>query len=290
MSPSRTTRAALAGLALLLAPVGAAGQTVEYLDTFVWSDPAEEFGGMSGIEVLPGGVEFIAISDRGRITRGWLERDAGGRIVGVAAGPLELLGDGAGGVLARRRSDAEGIAVAADGEVFISFEGAARVRTETGPEGVPHALPVPQAFREMLMNSSLEALAVDDLGRIYTLPERSGRLDRPFPVYRYDGAEWAIAFRIPRVDDYLPVGADIGPDGLFYLLERHFTGLGFRTRVRRMALDGTGIETLIETARHDNLEGLAVWQAADGLRLTMISDDNFRWFQRTEIVEYRVID
>ena len=63
-----------------------------------------------------------------------------------------------------------------------------------------------------------------------------------------------------------------------------------RARVRRMALDGTGIETLIETARHDNLEGLAVWQAADGLRLTMISDDNFRWFQRTEIVEYRVID
>ena len=39
-----------------------------------------------------------------------------------------------------------------------------------------------------------------------------------------------------------------------------------------------------------NGEGLSVWQAVDGLRLTMIADDNFRWFQRTEIVEYRVTD
>ena len=40
-------------------------------------------------------------------------------------------------------------------------------------------------------------------------------------------------------------------------------------------------------ARHDNLEGLAVTRAATGqIRLTMISDDNFNPFQRSEIVEY----
>jgi hypothetical protein len=38
---------------------------------------------------------------------------------------------------------------------------------------------------------------------------------------------------------------------------------------------------------HDNLEGLAVWRdELDRIRLTMISDDNFRLVQRTEIVEY----
>lgn len=40
---------------------------------------------------------------------------------------------------------------------------------------------------------------------------------------------------------------------------------------------------------HDNLEGISVWQDPDGrIRLTMISDDNFMVFQRTEIVEYAV--
>ena len=44
------------------------------------------------------------------------------------------------------------------------------------------------------------------------------------------------------------------------------------------------------TFRHDNLEGISVWRAPDGLRMTLISDDNYRWMQRTEIVEYRVDD
>lgn len=42
-----------------------------------------------------------------------------------------------------------------------------------------------------------------------------------------------------------------------------------------------------EVGRHDNLEGLSVWQDAQGVRLTMVSDDNFMFFQRTEFVEYR---
>jgi len=48
-------------------------------------------------------------------------------------------------------------------------------------------------------------------------------------------------------------------------------------------------QTLIDTppGRHDNLEGLTVWQDMAGrIRLTMISDDNFNFFQRTELVEY----
>jgi hypothetical protein len=59
-----------------------------------------------------------------------------------------------------------------------------------------------------------------------------------------------------------------------------------------MNLDGTGLETLFTTATgtHDNLEGLDVWSDSDGLRATMIADDNFRFFQRTEIVDYRLPD
>ena len=79
------------------------------------------------------------------------------------------------------------------------------------------------------------------------------------------------------------------------LLERDFWGLlGFRMRVRVFDIRGdriSGGEVLVETSAgtHDNLEGLAVWRDRQGtIRLTMISDDNQRFFQRTEFVEYRV--
>ncbi len=280
--------ATLAGAAV---PACAQGPDLTYLQTYVWRGGGDEtFGGFSAIELREDGSGFIALSDRGRITEGQLLRDAEMRITGVEAAPLRLLGNGAGGVLARRRSDSEGLALAPDGEIFISFEGATRVRTQTGPDGGPAALPIPDGFRRMQNNSSLEALAVDAEGRLYTLPERSGRLDRPFPVYRFDGDAWRVAFDLPRTGPFLPVGADVGPDGLLYILERDFTGVGFRARIRRMALDGTGLEELLVTGRHDNLEGISVWHDGESLRITMISDDNFNWFQRTEIVEYRVQD
>ena len=82
-----------------------------------------------------------------------------------------------------------------------------------------------------------------------------------------------------------------------YLLERQFLGpFGFRTRLRRITLDGSDVETtetLIETdaGTHDNLEGVSVWRDDDGrLMATMVSDDNFFPLQRTEFVEYVLPD
>jgi len=84
----------------------------------------------------------------------------------------------------------------------------------------------------------------------------------------------------------------LAPDGQFYLLERDFTGLGFRTRIRQFDADFTNETVLLETgnARHDNLEGISAWRDDSGsIRLTLVSDDNFLFLQRTEIVEYRVL-
>jgi hypothetical protein len=148
----------------------------------------------------------------------------------------------------------------------------------------------------MSNNSSLEALAIGPDGALYTLPERSGAPRRPYRVHRFDG-EWSVYGRIRRIDDFLPVGADIGPDGRFYLLERMFLGVfGFATKVRRFDMSPQGFTNETELLRtkagtHDNLEGLAVWQDEAGvIRLTMISDDNFQFFQKTEFVEYIVTE
>lgn len=276
----------LAALILGAAPALAEPQLV---GVFPWrmDDPA--FGGWSAIHVFDGGEDFIAIGDRGvRIGGRFMRTD--GRITGVTAGPVRPLPDETGAPLTGLRSDAEGLAVAPDGRVFISFEGIARVRIEDRGDGLPERLPRHPHFAAMQGNSALEALAIGPDGALYAVPERSGRMTRPFPVYRFRAGKWDIPFHLPRNGPWLVAGADIGPDARLYLLERDFTGFGFRTRVRRFDLTGGGEQVLLETGAHDNLEGISVWRAPDGLRMTLISDDNFRWLQRTEVVEYRIGD
>jgi hypothetical protein len=263
----------------------------EFLGAIPWNESFSGFGGFSGLEVTDDGTGFTVIGDNGIITEGTFERE-GGRIIAIDANPTRMLTNSTGGPLGPQQTDAEGLAIAPDGQIFISFERFARVRTQTGANGMPEMLPRAPEFDALQENSALEALAIGPDGALYTIPERSGRVDLPFPVYRFKDGVWDVPFSLPRVGPFLMVGADIGPDGLLYVLERDFTGLGFRSRARRFALDGTGGEILFETTNgvHDNLEGIAVWHDGEGIRLTMVSDDNYKWFQQTEFVEYRVSD
>ena len=139
---------------------------------------------------------------------------------------------------------------------------------------------------------------MDADGTLYAIPERSGKLDRPFPVYRLRDGRWDDkTLRLRRDGAFLVSDATFGPDGRLYLLERDFEWLGgFRTRVRRFELgpDGFGAETtLLETrfGELDNMEGIAVWQDPQGRnRVLLVSDDNFFPLQRTMLAEYIVAD
>lgn len=280
----------LIGLEIVAAGTGGAARLVSETR---WKRNEAWFGGFSGIEVDASGQGFIALSDRGNLVQGRLIR-RDGQISGVKLTDAFPVLNHRGTIPREQFRDSEGLAQAADGRLFISFEGAHRVWAYARPGGTAKRLPRHPDFKTMQRNSSLEALAIDARGRLYTLPERSGALARPFPVYRFAHGRWDRAFSIPRRGEFLPVGADFGPDGRFYLLERAYNGLGFRSRVRRFDLTSGGFvaETTLLTSgngTHDNLEGLAVWRDGAGkIRLTMISDDNFKFFQRTEIVEYVV--
>lgn len=284
-------------LAALAAPALADPPQARFASNTLWSIADEDFGGWSGIEVAEDGVGFTAISDRGHIVTGRLLRNGRGWLTGVDAGPMVALSHVDGGTLPRYWNDSEGLAIAPDGRVYVSFEAEHRVNAydDVAADRATH-LPRAEGFASMQNNSSLEALAIGPDGALYTLPERSGQLDRPFDVYRYKDGEWTIPFTIPRREDFLPVGADFGPDGRLYLLERSLSTsqLGFASRVRRFDVDGdtiSGEVTLLTTdpRQHDNLEGIAVWRDdLEIIHLTMISDDNFRFFQISEIVEYVV--
>ncbi|MBV1868744.1 MAG: esterase-like activity of phytase family protein [Marinosulfonomonas sp.] len=267
-----------------------------YVGSYAWSENTPEFGGYSGLDVTADGREFTAISDGGFLISGVLERDTATTAITAVQdySQIELLSL-TGKQLRGVWDDAEGLAVADSGAVFISFEGEHRVWRYDESGGNATRVGQHPDFKEMQNNSSLEVLAVDANGDLFTLPERSGVVTRPFPVYRFKDGKWDQPFSIPRISPYLPVGGDFGPDGKFYLLERHLNGIfGFQTRVRRFDIsDPTSGEILLEstTGRHDNLEGIAVWRDTAGdIRLTMISDDNFKAFQRTEFVEYRIPD
>lgn len=271
----------------------------EHLATHVWRAMGDDptLGGFSAIELSADGHSFHVLSDRGWLRWGRIHRDAAGRITDMETMGHTRLRGPAGNPLPRSRiADSEGMAIGADGAIWISFEGTARVVRYATPESPATPLPTPPEFGQMQFNSSLEALALTDDGTIYTLPERSGAVDRPFPVWRYRNGAWDQPFSVSRQGKWLPVGADIGPDGRFYLLERDFKGLlGFSSRVRRFDLTETGLEneTILLQSRplqFDNLEGMSVWHDGTSLRLTMVSDNNFNRFQRTEIVEFRLPD
>lgn len=262
---------------------------------FEWNVDAAHFGGFSGLEVAGNGLDFTALSDRGYYLHGRFQRDDAGDLTGAEIQEIAAL------VPPRTRAwhayqiDSEGLAIGPDGVTFTSFEGLHTVYRFDDLQDAATPLPRHADFAGMIPNASFEALAIAPDGTLYTLPERSGRLTRPFPIYRFRDGAWDQPFSLPRRDDFLPVGADIGPDGRFYLLERRFSLIrGFASRVRsfRLSDDGLTDEVLLfesQPGRYYDLEGLAVWRDGAGqIRLTMISDDNFNFLQSTEVVEYVV--
>lgn len=282
----------LAGLQGSASPVPPTG----LLSDVVWTMDDPRFGGFSAIEVQPDGLDFVALSDKGAVARGRFTRDGEGRITKIDGDPMIRLKGQGEDPLRPGRTDSEGLAIAPDGTIYVSFEGPARVLRYATLDGPAENLPSPPDFERMQRNSALEALAIGPDGTLYTLPERSGGEKQPFPVYRYRKGKWDKDLSIPRSGGYLAVAADIGPDGRFYLLERQFRGLaGFSTRLRRFDLGTklTGETTLLQTpvGLHANLEGMSVWRDRKGrLTATLIADDGFSFLFATRIIEYRLPD
>ncbi len=291
--PHRIRRALIG---LLLAGVSAGithAQSAEYISSYTWPAPAAQYGGFSGIEVSEDGAGFTLLSDKGLISVGQFGRISG-KITSVRAS-ITTLRNTRGRLPPNYQRDAEGLAIRADGRIYASFERYHRIWTYTSPTSKAAWVPRDPAFIEMDVNGGMEALAIGPDGALYTMAEGSGNLITPFAVYRFQNGTWTVPFSIPRIGVFLPVGADFGPDGNLYLLERKLRSVfGFETRVRRFTISGDMIiqeVTLLTTTAgtHDNLEGLAVWRDLQGdIRLTMISDNNFNPLQRTEFVEYRI--
>lgn len=237
------------------------------------------------------GVNVMLLSDHGFIVTGRLLRGYGQQIEGFQVQQRVSLLNEDGSVLSGSLHDSEGLALDRSGRIYVSFEQHNRVLRYAGLGARAEPLGAHVDFGRMRAGRGMEALAVAQDGTVYAIPERPARATYGFPSYRLQNGEWTGSFRLPQDGAFLPVGADFGPDGLLYVLEREQGARGFRSQVRRFGIRGRGISEpqvimRSEFGQFDNLEGLSVFRDWSGrIRLLMVSDEDTGSGRRSEIVD-----
>ncbi|NIZ10972.1 esterase-like activity of phytase family protein [Pseudooceanicola sp. HF7] len=249
-----------------------------------------EENGFSAIEMTPDGLGFAALGDRGTFFSGRLFRLDNGVLIGWTIDYAGRLRNSNGRFPPVSGPDAEGLTMGYRDGFAISSEKNRDIMYFSDPQASAENLPAPPDSKDLPPNQKYESLALDVTGRLYTMPEHSRFLDRDFPLWRLDpGADyWVEDRRISLEAGYRPVGADFGPDGFFYLLERSLR-VGVGNRVRRFDLSDpleTGQVVWVKRGlRRSNFEGLSVWERQGCIVLTMISDNNFSALMESRILE-----
>lgn len=254
--------------------------------------PVEDprLAGLTGLHTADG-RRAVAITNFGWLIEGGFERDGAGRLTGfrlLRADPLTFPG---GRALTNGFRAAEGLAVARDGRLFVSFEYHTRVWTYRGPGADPQDLGAHDDFQRLPNGRGLASLALGPDGAIYAIPERPARMTHGFPSYRWQDGVWHGSFRMPSSDRFLPVGADFGPDGWLYVLEHEGSASGGRSQIRRFAVQGDRMgrgQVLMRSAPGEfgYLSSLSVWRDGSGrLRATLLADSGAAPGQPAEFVE-----
>ncbi|MEX2650622.1 MAG: esterase-like activity of phytase family protein [Alphaproteobacteria bacterium] len=262
------------------------------------ADPG--FGGYSGLSITEDGSRLTAISDRA----GWLElglsHDAEARLVGFGAATTGSLRDIAGTALRDQGGDAEALARLAGGGFAVSFE--RRPRIDAYPEGLDaRAVPLvgTASFGPLPMNGGLEAMTALADGRLIALVEAAG----PDGVHQgfLIGPEGISPLAYRTEAEFSPTDVAELRNGDLLVLERKFNVVeGVHARLVRITaanvragavLEGRELARLSPPLATDNFEGLAVRPAPGGGTLVyVISDDNFKPFQRTLIYQFLLDD
>ncbi len=260
------------------------------------------FGGLSGLVLEPEGDRLLAVSDTGRWVSARIRLDEGGFLVGLEASETGMLRDGDNRELASKRGgDAEALARLADGTTLVAFEQAHRIwRYPAGALDRPaRSFPPPPGLDRLDGNSGLEAMATLPRGRLLALAEDNGKRPESLGFLWQDGS-WS-ELGVARDGPYRPTGAASLPSGDVLLLERRFSvlgGLGIKIRRLPLAtirpgatLNGEVIAELRPPLVYDNMEGIAARaETGGGVRIYMISDDNFNAVQRTVLISFLLED
>ncbi|KPQ06285.1 MAG: hypothetical protein HLUCCA12_11290 [Rhodobacteraceae bacterium HLUCCA12] len=242
---------------------------------FAWQPADDRLRRFTALDTTDGMIVTL-LTDRGVVARVRLRRRQDGRITGAEPRSIHYLRDPDGVPLTGPWRNAQGLGLRDDGVMFVAFEGYGRVWAYDAPDAAAQALPPHRDFDRLSVGAGLSGVAVGQSGVVFAIPQRPARMTFGTPSYHFWDGAWEGSFRLPPDGQFHPVGADIGPDGRLYVLERETGAAGHRIQVRRFVLQGSRIDggTLVmrgDPGQFGALSGLSVWRGREGkIRLLMV--------------------
>ena len=284
---------------------------LDYVGGLVFASSDSRLKGVSAIRLGDDGRCFLAVTDNGVWFAGRFRRDATDGLTGIDDAVLApMLGPDGEPMIGKFAADAESLAIDGD-EALVGFERNHRIMAfdhAASPFDSPgRVLPLPLPRRELRNNRGIETLATAPAasplhGDEIAVTERSidaeGHLFAAiFGQGSRSGPRGGI-FKVRKDEAWDVSDGTFLPAGDLLLLERRYQGplSGLGIRLRRIAgatirpgavVDGPVIASFDLGQEIDNMEGIDAWIDASGAtRLTLVSDDNGSFFQRSQILEF----
>lgn len=258
----------------------------------------ERFGGLSGLLVSPDGGAFTAVSDNGYWIGANLIYDEDGNLADIARATISpMLGPGGRFLRRGAEHDAEALARAPEGGIYVAFERAHRLWRYDEPGALPVPIDGPAELGEQPSSEGLEALTTLADKRLLALSEGLKTEGGVVGWVRDAGGRWSrLTWRVGG--GFRPTGATTLPEGDVLVLERRFLPPG--ARFRRIAaatiapgtvLEGQQIGRLEGTLTVDNMEGIDALRSPDGkVLIYVVSDNNYSSLQTTLLMLFELID
>ncbi|MBN9016174.1 MAG: esterase-like activity of phytase family protein [Rhizobiales bacterium] len=281
---------------------------LEFRGGLVLSSPAPSFGGLSGLDFEADGKRFVAVSDLGYWFRGTVER-TNGWLTGISEPQWAPILNAEGRPLgAKRNADAEGLRLGhLNGApvAYVSFEQTNDLKAYRQEPDLalsrPQPIRLPKSAKGIRRNRGFEALALAPQdsplqGAPVLIAEETLNRAGDHRAFVVNGP-LAGEFAVKRRDGFAVTDADFLPNGDLVILERRvIMPLGVQMRLRRIdaarirpgaTVDGPVMLFADMSNQIDNMEGLSVTADPDGrTRLTLVSDDNRSFIQRTILLEF----
>lgn len=319
-APSRDTRVAEIAVRARPAPLNRndPGQErvgrLRYMGGLVLTSRDRRFGGISGMLWEPACNRILAASDDGQ----WFvltPEENGERLTGIAqAWTASFRRPGDAPIASKGEVDSEALARDDNGRVWAFFEQVHRAerfpaidacRPET-LSSLPDRIWMLPGTQGWAMNGGAEAAAgtggmfvflSESSSTVAGVEDRRGVIASP-----HEGAAGPRIFSYAAPSGFSPTDMDAlngdGADGRMLVLHRRLSGLGgFSAIVAEADLpaEGAGPVTPREIARLaaplivDNMEALAVRAEGERRFVYLMSDDNFKGFQRTLLLKFELL-
>lgn len=282
-----------------------------YLGGLALTSRHRNFEALSGLDIqtVDGRERMFMVTDEGHWVSANLVTTPSGAPTALTNARIGPLLDSAGQpMLSKRTADAEGLALrmGSDGlEALVIAERNQPLRAYSLSDGAPSG-PARHIFGDQTPLPHGRADGLEAIVQITQGPLAGQTLvfleDEIRPASHPNAARFLAdgtlrPFEIRRMDDFSITGAAMLPGGDVVIVERFFTwdeGVAMRLRhlpaqdIASGAVEGRLLLEADGSTIIDNMEGIAVTDHPDGPVLTIISDNNGNFFQRTVLLRFQI--